>query len=73
MSVKCITGIVAQCMECSGSTEKAREGRERDSFMEEVVFLTGRMRKLGQMGQGEGKATAIRERPLSPYLEEGQS
>lgn len=66
-----------QCMDCSESIEKAREGRQRGSVMEEVVFLSGRMIKLGQIvGRGVGwgsKAIALREKLLSPYFEKGQS
>ena len=39
----------------SRGREKAREGRQRGSVMEEVVFLSGRMIKLGQIiGGGVG-------------------
>lgn len=74
--MKCLTGIVSNAWSAV-SIEKAREGRQRGSVMEEVVFLSGRMIKLGQIvGGGVGwgrKTTALRERPLFPYFEKGQS
>lgn len=74
--MECLTGIASNAWSAV-SIEKAREGRQGGSVVDEVVFLSGRMIKLGQIvGVGVGwggKATALRERPLFPYFEKGQS